>query len=197
MADFIHRKSHPIICQLEARVIEGGIFSCGTIKMMTKEMCNMIKGLYEAHLPVRNLEVSMKFYEKLGLSFAWRDEETAFFWIEKGKSWLGLWQGDEYQTPYHPSLRHIAFEVSYEDLKKSLEWLESIQVPAVPFGRRTSVEPFVRPHQGNASVYFNDPDGNSLEFMCYIPVPDEAKHITDKLSLEEWEKLVNGGGSQG
>ena len=28
MADFIHRRSHPIICQLEARVIEGGIFSC-------------------------------------------------------------------------------------------------------------------------------------------------------------------------
>lgn len=26
MADFIHKKSHPIICRLEARVIEGGIF---------------------------------------------------------------------------------------------------------------------------------------------------------------------------
>ncbi|MGQ0518121.1 VOC family protein, partial [Bacillus sp. D-CC] len=26
----------------------------------------MIKGLYEAHLPVRNLEVSIPFYESLG-----------------------------------------------------------------------------------------------------------------------------------
>ncbi len=27
----------------------------------------MIKALYEAHLPVRNLEVSISFYESLGL----------------------------------------------------------------------------------------------------------------------------------
>ncbi|CKE99370.1 MULTISPECIES: hypothetical protein [Bacillus] len=27
----------------------------------------MIKGLYEEHLPVRNLEVSISFYESLGL----------------------------------------------------------------------------------------------------------------------------------
>lgn len=156
-----------------------------------KGVCEMIKGLYEAHLPVRNLEVSIEFYKKLGLNFAWRDDDTAFFWIEEGKSWLGLWQGDEYKTPYHPSLRHIAFGVSYEDLKKSLKWLESIQVEAVPFGRRTSVEPFIRPNQGNASVYFNDPDGNSLELICYVPVPDDFKKITDKLSFEEWEKLMN------
>ncbi len=150
----------------------------------------MIKGLYEAHLPVSNIEVSIEFYKKLGLGLAWRDEDTAFFWIEEGKSWLGLWQGDEYQTPYHPSLRHIAFGVSYEDLKNSLTWLKSIQVEAVPFSRRTSVEPFIRPNQGNASVYFNDPDGNSLELICYVPVPDDLKEITDKLSSEEWEKLI-------
>lgn len=52
----------------------------------------MIKGLYEAHLPVSNLEVSIEFYEKLGLKMAWRDEETVFFWIEEGRSWIGLWE---------------------------------------------------------------------------------------------------------
>ncbi|SOC42579.1 VOC family protein [Ureibacillus acetophenoni] len=150
----------------------------------------MIKGLYEAHLPVSNLERSIEFYKKLGFWFAWRDEDTAFFWIEEGISWIGLWVGEEHQTPYHPSLRHIAFRVDYEDLKQSLTWLESIQVEAVPFGGRTSIQPFIRPDQGNASVYFNDPDGNSLELMCYIDVPDELKHITDKLSFEEWENLV-------
>jgi predicted lactoylglutathione lyase len=70
----------------------------------------MIKGLFEAHLPVSDLEVSIEFYKKLGLEFAYRDEETAFFWIERGMSWLGLWEGKEVQTPYHPSLRHIAFQ---------------------------------------------------------------------------------------
>lgn len=151
----------------------------------------MIEGLYEAHLPVKDLEVSIEFYRKLGLKFAWRDEDTAFFWIEEGKSWLGLWEGSEYETPYHPSLRHIAFRVSYQDLKESLKWLESIQVEPVPFGGRTSIEPFVRPNQGNASVYFDDPDGNSLELMCFVDVPNELKHITEKLSFKDWENLVN------
>lgn len=150
----------------------------------------MIKGLYEAHLPVKNIEVSVEFYRKLGLEIAWRDEDTAFFWIEKGQSWLGLWEGKECQTPYHPSLRHIAFRVTYQDLKESLTWLESRQISAVPFGRRTSIEPFVRPNQGNASVYFEDPDGNSLELMCYVVVPNELKHIMEKLSFEDWENLV-------
>ncbi len=121
----------------------------------------MIKGIYEAHLPVSNLQQSIGFYEKLGLKLAWSDESTAFFWIEDGKSWLGLWAGSEYETKYHPSLRHIAFRVSYEDLKESLYWLHSLQIKAVPFGSNESIEPFVRPHQGNASVYFIDPDGNS------------------------------------
>lgn len=114
----------------------------------------MIKGIYEAHLPVSNLQQSIRFYEKLGLKLAWSDESTAFFWIEDGKSWLGLWAGSEYETKYHPSLRHIAFRVSYEDLKESLYWLHSLQIKAVPFGSNESIEPFVRPHQGNASVYF-------------------------------------------
>lgn len=150
----------------------------------------MIRGLYEAHLPVKNLEVSIGFYTRLGLKFAWRDDDTAFFWIEEGKSWIGLWEGEEYQTSYHPSLRHIAFQVTYDDLKQSLKWLESIQVKAVPFGRRSTIDPFIRPNQGNASVYFDDPDGNSLELMCYIEVPDHLKHITDKLSFHEWEELL-------
>lgn len=142
-------------------------------------------------MPVRNLEVSIAFYTRLGLKFAWRDEETAFFWIEEGKSWIGLWQGEEYQTPYHPALRHLAFRVTYEDLKRSVDWLKSIQVEPVPFGRRGSVEPFVRPHQGNASVYFDDPDGNSLELMCAVEVPEHMKQVTDKLSLEEWEARLS------
>jgi glutathione S-transferase len=150
----------------------------------------LIKGLYEAHLPVSNLQNSIDFYQKLGLKLAWCDELTAFFWIEDGKSWLGLWEGSEYETKYYPSLRHIAFRVSYEDLKASLKWLDSLHIKAVPFGMNESIEPFVRPHQGNASVYFYDPDGNSLELMCHIVVPNELKRITDKLSFKDWEKLL-------
>jgi catechol 2,3-dioxygenase-like lactoylglutathione lyase family enzyme len=150
----------------------------------------MILGLYEAHLPVSDLNRSIKFYSGLGLELAWQDEDSAFLWIEKEKSWIGLWEGEEYKTTYHPSLRHIAFRVSYEDLKNSLRWLNAINVEPVPFGRRDSIQPFIRPNQGNASVYFNDPDGNSLELMCFINVPESMKTITDKLSIDEWEDLI-------
>ena len=150
----------------------------------------MIQGLYEAHLPVSNLNKSIQFYLGLGLELAWKDEDTAFFWIEKEKSWIGLWQGEEYKTSYHPSLKHIAFRVSYEDLKNSLNWLQKNNIEPVPFGTRDSINPFVRPNQGNASVYFNDPDGNSLELISFIDVPECLKKTTDKLSIEEWEDLI-------
>lgn len=150
----------------------------------------MIKGIYEAHLPVKDLTRSMAFYEKLGLKFAWRDDETAFFWIEEGKSWLGLWEGEEHKIPYHPSLQHIAFQVDYEDMKNSLNWLKSLDIEAVPFGRRTSVDPFIRPHQGNASIYFKDPDGNSLELMSFVDVPEKWKSVSDKKSIEEWDEII-------
>lgn len=150
----------------------------------------MIQGLYEAHLPVKDFKVSIPFYEKLGLKLAWREGSTVFFWIEEGKSWLGLWEGREAETPYHSSLRHIAFRVAYEDMKQALKWMASIGVEPSAFGDRPSAEPFVRPNQGNASVYFNDPDGNSLELMCYVEVPESLRSITDKLSLEEWEQLL-------
>lgn len=94
------------------------------------------------------------------------------------KSWLGLWEGDEYKTPYHPSLRHVAFRVDYEFLKQSTHWLKDRGIHPVPFGNRDNVVPFVRPYSENASVYFDDSDGNSLEFMCYVEVQVDLKNIT-------------------
>ncbi|OZM56839.1 extradiol dioxygenase [Lottiidibacillus patelloidae] len=152
----------------------------------------MIKGLYEAHLPVSNLEKAIAFYENLGLTLAWRSEKTVFLWVEKDKSWLGLWEGKEVQTPYHPSLRHIAFRIDYEDMKNATSWLKSIGATPRPFADGMSAEPFVRPYQGHACVYFDDPDGNSLELMSFIEVPEQLKTIEKKLLLEEWEALLNG-----
>ncbi len=47
-----------------------------------------------------------------------------FSGFEKEVSWLGLWEGEEVETPYHPSLRHVAFRVEYEELRRAKEWLE-------------------------------------------------------------------------
>nr|WP_318153113.1 hypothetical protein [Metabacillus arenae] len=38
----------------------------------------MIKGLYEAHLPVSNHSNSIDFYKKLGLEAAYQNEKLAF-----------------------------------------------------------------------------------------------------------------------
>lgn len=75
----------------------------------------MIKGLYEAHLPVSNLKNSILFYRNLGLELAYKQDNLAFFWIVKGESWLGLWESEKVELAYHPSIRHIAFRVEKEE----------------------------------------------------------------------------------
>ena len=56
----------------------------------------MIKGLFETHLYVENLERSIKFYsETIGLEQCHYEEErkAVFFWIGKAKQqMLGLWK---------------------------------------------------------------------------------------------------------
>lgn len=149
----------------------------------------MIEGLYEAHLPVSNLKRSIEFYKGLGLEFSRNHEDRlAFLWIEKNKSWLGLWETDKVELEYHPSLRHIAFQVSLEGLRHSVSWLnERGYKPREAFGFKP-IEPFVMAHSGmaHAKIHFNDPDGNSLEFICKI---DNPKNITNRMYLSEWEQL--------
>lgn len=149
----------------------------------------MILGLYEAHLPVSSLPRAIAYYKKLGLEFSHQHEEKlAFFWIEKDKSWLGLWESEKVALAYHPSIRHIAFEVSLAELKNSVAWLnERDSPPREAFGFEP-IEPFIMAHDGmaHAKIHFNDPDGNSLELICKLPNP---KNITKRMYLSEWEKL--------
>ncbi|MGB0839179.1 MAG: VOC family protein, partial [Chitinophagales bacterium] len=74
----------------------------------------MIKGLYETHLFVEQLERSMEFYgQVLGLKQAHYTEErrAAFFWIGKDKqSMLGLWEKPKAEI----DIRHFAFECEAE-----------------------------------------------------------------------------------
>jgi catechol 2,3-dioxygenase-like lactoylglutathione lyase family enzyme len=84
----------------------------------------LIKGLYEAHLPVKDLKRSIAFYKKLGLELSHiHDHHLAFFWLKKGESWLGLWESKEVELDYHPSIRHVAFHVTLENLRSSVSCL--------------------------------------------------------------------------
>ncbi len=148
----------------------------------------MIKGLYEAHLPVSDLSRSIEFYQELGLEFDHQVvDNLAFLWIEKDKSWLGLWNTEQVQLDYHPSIRHIAFEVSLEDLKNAVQWLKDRGIQARKAFGFEPIEPFVMPNQdfAHAKIHFNDPDDNSLEFICKI---DNPYKIEERMYLSEWQK---------
>lgn len=147
----------------------------------------MIKGLYEAHLPVSNLLDSIEFYQKLGLEKAFQNEKLVFFWIEKGRSWLGLWETDRVETPYHPSLKHVAFQVEIENMENAKRWLEEKDIPIrTAFGFAAEEQPLVLPNppHAHAAIYFHDPDGNSLELITPLKIDFEERF--QMMSLEEW-----------
>ena len=150
----------------------------------------MIKGLYEAHLPVRDLKRSIEFYTSLELELAYETPKLAFFWITKGQSWVGLWETDKVETPYHPSLRHIAFHVDREAIRNAKNWLAERGIEGrTAFGFSPEEQPLVlsnRPY-AHAAVYFHDPDGNSLEFIA--PLHLESGKDFDMMSLEAWDHM--------
>ncbi|WP_270180814.1 VOC family protein [Alkalihalobacillus sp. CinArs1] len=149
----------------------------------------MIKGLYEAHLPVSNIEESIAFYEKLGLTVAHRGERVSFMWIVKGESWLGLWNSEQVNTPYHPSIRHIAFHVDHEEIYSAKSWLESKKIRVrEAFGFSPEEQPLVLPNnpQAHAAIYFNDPDGNSIELIS--PLRIDVDEEFEMVSLSDWGK---------
>lgn len=150
----------------------------------------IIKGLYEAHLPISNMDASIEFYKKLGLTLAHKGEHVSFMWIEKGKSWIGLWKSKEVNLTYHPSIRHIAFQVDLENISSAKEWLHSKNIAVTEaFGFEPERQPLVLDNapQAHAAIYFNDPDGNSLELIA--PLRLDVKDPFEKMELKEWLKL--------
>ena len=143
----------------------------------------MIKGLYETHLEVSNLEAAIEFYrDKLGLEFALLEEKRriAFFWIGKAKEYmLGLWEKDEIAK------RHFAFRCDIDDiLHHSSNWLKERGLQPYNFLKDGKEEPMVFAWMPALAIYFNDPDGNVLEFIAVLP--GESKPELGVISYEEW-----------
>jgi len=144
----------------------------------------MIKGLYETHVQVSDLENAIKFYtEILGLEFAHKEENRriAFLWIGKNKeSMLGLWeQKENLQT------RHFAFTAEKEDiLNYSVEFLKNKNLKPYNFLKDGIEKPMVFAWMPALAIYFNDPDGNQLEFISILE--GDGKPELGVLSYEEW-----------
>jgi lactoylglutathione lyase len=147
----------------------------------------MIKGLYETHLFVVNLEVSIDFYKnKLGLQQCYFEEKrrSAFFWIGKPKeAMLGLWEKPKGEIDQ----RHFAFRCDKADiLKNSTRYLKERNLEAYNFLNDGTQRPMVFAWMPAIAIYFKDPDGHELEFISILE--GEARPELGVISYEGWER---------
>ncbi|SFE77095.1 Predicted lactoylglutathione lyase [Paenibacillus catalpae] len=146
----------------------------------------MIDSIFETHLQVTNLERSIKFYTKLGLTLALHKPErrSAFFYVGERRDLLALKEVPKGQK-LQP--RHFAFGLQLDQLMQAEEWLIERGIYPLPgFGKDAS-EPFVHAWMPAASVYFNDHDGNELEFMAWLD--DEPQNLDYVPYLSEWNEI--------
>jgi lactoylglutathione lyase len=156
----------------------------------------MIKGLFETHLFVEDLERSIDFYKntlKLEQYLYEEDRRVALFWIGKPQqAMLGLWEKPKEEI----DLRHFAFECEAEwILNESIDFLKSNNLNFWNFLNDKKERPMVFANIPAVAIYFSDPDGHYLEFIGKLPgkhKPEKGSLVVsyeDWLALEENEKL--------
>jgi catechol 2,3-dioxygenase-like lactoylglutathione lyase family enzyme len=150
----------------------------------------MIKGLYETHLFVENLERSIEFYSKtLGLKQCRMEEErrSVFFWIGEDKqAMLGLWEKPKEEI----DLRHFAFECDPEwILNESVDFFKSHNLNFWNFLQDDNQKPMVFCWMPAVSIYFSDPDGHHLEFIGILSGETKSNEEKRVVTYEEWLKI--------
>jgi catechol 2,3-dioxygenase-like lactoylglutathione lyase family enzyme len=148
----------------------------------------MIKGLYETHLFVKNLDISMDFYKNvLGLKLCHFQAErrAAFFWIGNPKeSMLGLWE----KPPSEIDRRHFAFLCDKEFiLNEATGFLKDNGLNPYNFLNDGSDKPMVFAWVPAIAIYFDDPDGHYLEFIAVLD--GKGKPENGIISYERWLQL--------
>src|SRR5947208_1231161 len=135
-----------------------------------------IRGLFEAHLTVGDLDRSLAFYrDVVGLPVAYEQRErgAAFVWCgAPGKAMLGLWSLGS--MPMALSL-HVAFDVGLDDVLASPQRLQARGVTPLSFFGEETDEPSVIGWMPAAAVYFRDPAGHQLAYLAMLdprPRPD-------------------------
>jgi lactoylglutathione lyase len=139
-----------------------------------------VGGLFEAHLPVSDLDHSVRFYrEVVGLPLATTvpERRAAFLWIGgPGRSMLGLWEAGS--APITLSL-HIAFATPLEQVLDAPARLRQLGVTPLSFFATETSEASEIGWMPAAAVYFRDPDGHLLELLAMLDAePDAGRGIT-------------------
>lgn len=147
-----------------------------------------IQELFETHLTVVNLGRAMEFYGGvlgLDLAIALPERKVAFYWLGgRGRSMLGLWETGS--GPQRMQL-HTAFSMKLADLHQAVVELKAKNIICRDFERRPTDEPVVLAWMPAASIYFDDPDGNQLEFIAMLP--DTPRPELGVVPWSQWEKL--------
>lgn len=152
-----------------------------------------VTGLYESHLTVSDLDRSVAFYRDIvGLELAHvvPKRHAAFFWVGgRDRSMLGLWSIGS--APLRLRL-HIAFQTELDQVIRSVDVLRSKGiVPRRRGGGPELDEPVVFPWMPAASVYFDDPDGHSLEYISILPEAPRPG-LSGTVTLSEWRAMEQG-----
>jgi len=130
------------------------------------------KGLGEVSIRVKDLDAMLKFYEEVvGLEVLRRDESFVFFKIAEGYGGhsqnLALFDATNRMfleskslelSLEQTTLHHIALNISLEDYETEKRRLEGL-------GLKVQATEHAWLHV--RSLYFADPEGNLLEFVCY------------------------------
>ena len=160
---------------------------------MSKRAATFLRGLFEAHLHVLDLERSMRFYEDvIGLELGRLETErrAAFYWIGKDhNTMLGLWEAPPWLIDAGSNIvrtQHIALAVGLEDMNGVIQNMKEKRIELRNFFGEVTNEPSVFGWMPAASIYFHDVDGHLLEFIARIdrePAPDIGI-----VSLSEWNR---------
>src|SRR5260370_16061380 len=141
--------------------------------------------LFETHITVNDLQRSIGFYRDvvgLEIGIVQPERPAAFFWVGgRGRSMLGISAlGSCPLTMRH----HLSFQVKLEDLLAAPLKLRSAGLTPLGGSREPIDEPVVFAWGPAASVFFDDPDGNLLEYISMLPDPRRPE-----LELVSWSKL--------
>jgi lactoylglutathione lyase len=147
-----------------------------------------ILDLFEAHLPVSDLDRSIAFYrDRLALPLAHvvAERQAAFFWIgSPGRAMLGLWGAG--RGPQHVTL-HVAFRVSVAGVLDGAAALEREGITPLGFDAEPTREPVVLAWMPAVAIFFRDPDGHLLEYLAMLP--GEPRPDLGVMSWSQWQAV--------
>jgi len=144
------------------------------------------ESLFEAHLPVSDVDASIAFYrDVIGLPVAYivPGGQAAFFWIgSRGNTMLGVWAAGP--GPQKTTL-HIALRTTVDDVINAPSAMKAAGITPLDFDGRPTDEPVVLGWMPAIAIYFRDPDGHLLEYLAMLA--DAPRPERGVVGWREWQ----------